>query len=878
VRESILPSHFAFALSVGVFALANLTFASTAVAQELTGTDAQIFAPDVPPFLPRTTFGEVGILEMPTSRMAPDGEFSFGASLLKDTQRYDLGFQALPWFEATFRYSIINNFQPHFTLDDRSFSAKIRLSNEDEYLPEVSMGIRDLLGTGVYGAEYFVASKQIGDFDVSAGLGWGRLASNGTFQNPFALLIPSFRTRQGFSGQGGVINFGEFFHGPDMGLFGGVIWRTPIDGLDALVEYSSDNYTQERSGGGLNARMPVNFGLAYEAWDGVAIEGAWLYGTSYGLVLNVETDPTKRSFPASLGAPPPPAAVRSDKQQADAVYNLVDPDNELNTLEIGRPRRAGADPYGDAVASLAEELRNGGAAHDFEISGTTLFVNAHSTAGLQHQCEFYARARALPRLGIKSVAVADLNDPSGNAAVCDAASETIPGWLSVISLATADPGDTSAYPAIGPLVRIVDNVSPPSTDTGGLGVITISNDMAAIERKIRSSADAQSIRIDSMGSSASEIWVYFENTTYFFEAEAIGRLSRVLMQDAPPNIEIFHLVSMDHGIPLRETEIVRSALERSVVADGGAVELGDGISLKPAAMDNPHLDAENSENFPHFSWSISPETRESLFDPLQPFEFQILVAATGAVDVAPGLTLSSTIDANVYNNFKLNRPSNSLLPHVRSDIEEYYRHGINGISDLTAQYRTRLAPDVFAEIEAGYLEDMFGGAGGQVLWRPDNSRIAVGVDLYDVWQRDFNRLFGFMPYHVVTGHLSLYYESPWHGVNFDVHMGRYLAGDYGGTFQITRRFDTGVEIGFFATFTNVPFSKFGEGSFDKGLIIRIPLEWALPFHTQSSYDLDLRPLTRDGGQRLENDDSLYDETRRTGYGEINEDINDVVWP
>ena len=94
----------------------------------------------------------------------------------------------------------------------------------------------------------------------------------------------------------------------------------------------------------------------------------------------------------------------------------------------------------------------------------------------------------------------------------------------------------------------------------------------------------------------------------------------------------------------------------------------------------------------------------------------------------------------------------------------------------------------------------------------------------------------------------------------------------------SRRFDSGIEVGAFATFTNVPFAKFGEGSFDKGIIIRIPLEWLVPFNTQSSANLDFRPLSRDGGQRLVGDDSLYDETTRTGYGEIDEHLDDIVSP
>ena len=170
------------------------------------------------------------------------------------------------------------------------------------------------------------------------------------------------------------------------------------------------------------------------------------------------------------------------------------------------------------------------------------------------------------------------------------------------------------------------------------------------------------------------------------------------------------------------------------------------------------------------------------------------------------------------------------------------------------------------------------GAGAQVLWRPENSRLTFGMDIYQVWKRDFNRLFGAQNYNILTGHASVYYQSPWYGLNFKVHVGRYLAGDYGATFEVTREFLSGVEVGAYATFTNVPFSKFGEGSFDKGIILRIPFEWGLPIESQSAYELRLNSLTRDGGQRLLSDDFLYDETRRTSYGEIAQHVDDIVEP
>jgi hypothetical protein len=209
-----------------------------------------------------------------------------------------------------------------------------------------------------------------------------------------------------------------------------------------------------------------------------------------------------------------------------------------------------------------------------------------------------------------------------------------------------------------------------------------------------------------------------------------------------------------------------------------------------------------------------------------------------------------------------------VLPHVRSDATLYLKYGATGIDDVMLSYYSKLAPDVYARVSGGYLETMFGGVGGEVLYRPFGSRWAVGVDMWQVYQRNFDDLFGFQKYNVATGHVSLYWETPWDNITTILRGGRYLAGDYGATFEIYRRFDTGVLIGGWFTLTNVPFSEFGEGSFDKGIRVVIPLEWALPIGTTTSEEVDLRPVQRDGGQELDNDATLFDTTQSSSDGDL----------
>ena len=92
-------------------------------------------------------------------------------------------------------------------------------------------------------------------------------------------------------------------------------------------------------------------------------------------------------------------------------------------------------------------------------------------------------------------------------------------------------------------------------------------------------------------------------------------------------------------------------------------------------------------------------------------------------------------------------------------------------------------------------------------------------------------------------------------------MGQYLAGDRGGTLDLSRVFQNGVKIGAYATRTNVSYSAFGEGSFDKGLYVTVPFDAFFARNSDSSANLLFTPLIRDGGAMLFRKYQLYDMTR-----------------
>jgi hypothetical protein len=815
----------------GTTALAALLLATPVQAQETSD--------------PTNLFGGRGVIGTPSARMAPDGELSVGASFLRNNQHYNFGFEVLPWLEASFRYSGLQHFERDYTVYyDRAFGMKARLWQEGELIPAVAVGIDDLIGTGVYNGEYVVASKRFGDVDTSLGFGWGRHAGTNTLRNPLGLIAPSFDNRQSFYGQAGGADFKAFFHGRKVGIFGGAVWHTPLGGLSLMAEYDSDNYNQEKITGNFSPKSQVNYGLSYGFSDQASLGLYWLYGTTAGGSFSLRLDPVHPQYPQKIEAPSPAVAVRSTEQQQQALAALLglrDPANAVQARLLDT-RNEDRNGFVDAL------WRQGGDYTDIQVRQSILDLTVTGTVS-SARCA--ATAHLMQGLAAH-ISRVRLHDLDAKRSVSCVVPRTVEGAFA--SAAFLSSGDLKVLAL--PVVHTID-----ASD------VTPVPDRAQVMRNIRKALTGQQLTVEALSLGDGGLTLYYRNGHYYAETDAIDRIVRVLTNEAPPGIEKFRLIAIQNGLPLQEFDVLRGPVERSYTQNDGTIFDGS-VSITPPPVNNPVLMAAAQQTYPRFTWGLYPQMRQALFDPNQPFGVQFLAAANAGLELAPGLSVAGSLEVSVFDNFNTARASESQLPHVRSDFLKYFTQGKTGIGALEADYRFRISPTIYATARAGYLEAMFAGAGGEVLWQPEGARWALGADIFHVWQRDFDRLAGLQHYHVTTGHVSLYYDSPWYGLNFQVRAGQYLAGDRGFTFQVTRRFSTGVEIGAFFTKTNVSASRFGEGSFDKGIIIRLPLGWIAPLETQSGLALDLRPVQRDGGQLLNSDATLYGQLRSTSEGEL----------
>lgn len=370
--------------------------------------------------------------------------------------------------------------------------------------------------------------------------------------------------------------------------------------------------------------------------------------------------------------------------------------------------------------------------------------------------------------------------------------------------------------------------------------------------------------LEGMSLSATRAEVRVRNLRYLSRPQAVGRTARILTRALPPSVETLVITSVVKGMPTSSVTLHRSDIE--ALEGKGSLEILQRAEFDDAlAVAQPGL-VRTPGVYPKFAWSLTPDLSISLFDPSNPLRADLGARLGATWEPRPGLVFAGSVVKKIVGNIdRASTVNTSLAPHVRTDLPLYQREGDPAIQTLTAAWYARPAENLYSRVTVGYLERMYGGVSTELLWKPVDSRLALGVELNYVKQRDYDQLFGFRDYQIATGHASAYYDF---GKGFlgQVDVGRYLAGDYGATVSLDREFANGWKVGAYATFTDMPASVFGEGSFDKGIRLTVPLAMALGTPSAKTFTTTIKPLNRDGGARVNVDGRLYETVRDSHRG------------
>lgn len=978
-------------------------------------------------------YGGVGLIQTRTARFHDWGTIDVGTVFVEPYRRYFINFQFLPFLEGTFRYTDIRNrlysndffFSGSQTFKDRGADLKFKLRDEDRYFPAIAVGLQDGLGTGLFSAEYLVLSKRYLDFDFHLGMGWGLLGSGGMTENPLTFFSDTFRSRTANVGLGGNANFGTFFSGETVGLFGGVEWQTPVRGLVVKLEYDGNGYQNEPLGNRFDVDSPFNLGVSYKPFKWLNMSAGLERGNTAMFRASLTANVNEAGAPKLFDPPPPalkprprqadntevvrsefgdfdprvkrrirvtqpgdPVAVRADPRprhmtaDVDTLFDGLERSGvEVSGLQIdqgeavlqtrgnrlrGHPERV--DAAAELVTSLLpmpfervtfQELDDTGRYLDshtvergalersaivdlmfdeleklgFELEAVDI---SHDQADLyvaetsirDSQDEVYAAGavlRSLPvpvervaivrtrdgrevarnelgRAHVREVAridmmfegleeqgfeVESLDIASGEITVYVNGGENVTeaGYRNAANIVAVSASEESRKVHIVGLRAGIEShrvtlshaevmgeatSGEPGAASGASGEAGFEADYTleekeAIAEKIFQGLEKEQFVVEAVHLTRRKATVFASPTRFREFARNVGRASRVVAAHAPPEIEIIEVVTMSAGLEISRVSILRTDLENAIRNVGSVDEIWAHAEIKPPEAGLPPFGAfpddaiTNARRYPSLNISVRPGLRQHVGGPDGFYLYQIFLGASASAELYRGWTVQAGATRNVVSTLdQIRLLSDSVLPHVRSDIKEYLQQGEQfALTRLQTDYVFQPLPGLFARVSAGLFEEMFGGVGGELLWRPYGSRLAIGVDWNRVRQRDYDQLFSFRNYRVNTGHVNIFYEMPYYNLLAEVHAGQFLAGDRGAQFALSQKFDSGVRVGAWATFTNVPFEVFGEGSFDKGFFVSLPFDLFLVSSSRRGGTFAFRPLTRDGGQMLVTSKRLY---------------------
>lgn len=359
-------------------------------------------------------------------------------------------------------------------------------------------------------------------------------------------------------------------------------------------------------------------------------------------------------------------------------------------------------------------------------------------------------------------------------------------------------------------------------------------------------------------------------------ARPVGRAARLLAEAAAPGVDSLTVVTGSGGLTGASYSLPRAQVERAMARRGSPEEIARTTGVTGTPPVPP----------PSWSWRIMPvltiTSDQSLFEAGVPYAGRTVTEAGMTLEPVRGVVLdataritpASTLGALDLNALPVERP-------VRSDVALYDAVPVRA-GRLMLSWLSTPADGWHTRLSAGWMEEMFAGAGAEALWKPVQARWAIGLDLNRVWKREHaaglavQRGSG-----RITGHLAASLESGDGMSTAALRAGRYLGRDWGATLDLSHRFGNGIAVGAYATWTDGPHTGgnalaaaygLSEGRIDHGLRLTVPLG-AMGLGMADGLAagggaVTTRSIGRDAGQRLEMPWTLHGRVNAAGFGPV----------
>ena len=284
------------------------------------------------------------------------------------------------------------------------------------------------------------------------------------------------------------------------------------------------------------------------------------------------------------------------------------------------------------------------------------------------------------------------------------------------------------------------------------------------ETIIRKVLAVDGFEINNLGFNNDTISITVKNTKFRSTAQALGRIASTLQRFTADSVQFAHISFYSKDLLAATYRVDLEEIASEQFHSSGSRVNGSSIT----AIDVNHI--QRTESQKRFFWGVGPYIAHRLFNPDLPLSMETGVEVEAGYQITNGLKITGAVRKSVLTNLTENKrlDSHSPLPRVHSSWPLYDIAGQSGhIYELTMSYMRNLAPSLYGRAHAGLLEPFFAGVGGELLYKPAQWPIGIGVDVHLVRQRDYKMRFDLQDYETTVGHLSFYYDV---GGMFDIEV------------------------------------------------------------------------------------------------------------
>jgi len=353
-----------------------------------------------------------------------------------------------------------------------------------------------------------------------------------------------------------------------------------------------------------------------------------------------------------------------------------------------------------------------------------------------------------------------------------------------------------------------------------------------------------------------DIWIEAQNNKYYYAAKAVEAMLKLVHEIAPEHIENIHIIMNSNGIPMFEFSAIRAD-----VRDWQTEKLTTNEFIYLSKFDSSVKEGPDTKIFHQdfFTYGFKPSLESYLNDPTGFYKYRFGLAAWGSYHPWKGSTFLAQPEWYPLNNISTRTPP--LIDPVRSDVVLYKEKNI-ALARLMFDQVGKASNEIYGRISAGYLELQYAGFYGELATSLVSGRIMLGVGGSAVRKRDPDNVFKLSD-DFTQVYKTAFFNSrlnvPEYEVAFDVKAGRFLGGDKGAKFTVSK-FINGVTISAWYSVTDTSGFKDPEnrGYHDKGIAVVIPIRLFKGTDSKTSYSYVLSPWTRDVAQDVNQFESLFD--------------------